>query len=254
MIKKPEEIQAIEKACQLGDKTFNYILKKIKPGVTEKQLAFEIKFFIKKHGGGTSFRPIVAFGANSSIPHHKTSNKQLATRELVLLDFGVKLNNYCSDMTRVVFFGKATNKQKHIYETVLQAQKVAIEHLGRWQAERKTPRGWPTRPERSRRDGLPRGGTIEAKEVDKVARDYIINAGFPTMPHGLGHGVGLKVHEPPRLSPKSKNVLKPGMVFSIEPGIYLPGKFGIRIEDLVALTPSGLQILTQAPKEIIELT
>lgn len=230
MIKKPEEIQAIEKACQLGDKTFNYILKKIKPGVTEKQLAFEIKFFIKKHGGGTSFRPIVAFGANSSTPHHKTThNSKLKTHNLILLDFGVKLDSYCSDMTRVVFLGKATEEQRKVYQTVLEAQKLVIKHL------------------------VKLVNLIKAKEVDRVARDYIIKAGFPTMPHGLGHGIGLKVHEPPRLSPKSKDILKPGMVFSIEPGIYLPGKFGVRIEDLVVLEKSGPRILTKSPREIIEL-
>lgn len=246
VIKKPKEIQAIERACQLGDKTFKYILKKIKPGITEKQLAFEIEFFIKKNGADISFPPIVAFGANSSIPHHKTSNKQLATRELVLLDFGVKLNNYCSDMTRVVFFAKANPKQKKIYQIVLEAQECALEYLSR----RKTPRGWPA-SQRGEPNGLPRGGEIKAKEVDKVARDYIINAGFPTIPHGLGHGVGLEVHEPPRLSPKSKDILKPGMVFSIEPGIYLPGKFGVRLEDLVVLEKSGPRLLTNSSKELL---
>ncbi len=256
-VKEPHEITAIEKACALGDKTFDYILTKIKPEISEKELAFEIEFFIKKQGADISFSPIVAFGANSSVPHHQTSNQQLAaSNQLILLDFGVKIDNYCSDMTRTVFFGKATSEQKKMYNTVLAAQQKAIEYLERLTSDGgrtvKTPRGWP--------NGLPRGGEIKAVDVDRVARDYIINAGFPTIPHSLGHGIGLEVHELPRLSPKSKDILKPGMVFSVEPGIYVPGFGGVRIEDLVMLEPSGLprrqagpHLLTKSPKQIIEI-
>lgn len=132
IIKDQEEINAIEKACRFGDKTFDYLLKKIKAGITEKQLSCEVEFFIKKAGGDISFPPIVAFGANSAIPHHVPTNNKLTNNQIVLLDFGVRLNNYCSDTTRTVFFGKATKEQKRIYQTVLDAQKKAIEHLGRW--------------------------------------------------------------------------------------------------------------------------
>ncbi len=150
-IKSNQEILAIEKACKLGDKTFKYILNKIKHGITEKQLAFEIEFFIKKHGADISFPPIVAFGKNSSIPHHQTSNQRLASSgQFVLLDFGVKLNNYCSDMTRTVFFGKATGKQKRMYKTVLTAQKRAIDYLKSLIINHKS---------------------IAAKEIDKAARE-----------------------------------------------------------------------------------
>lgn len=253
VIKDPDEIKAIEKACELGDKTFKYILKKIKPGVSEKEIAFEIEMFVKKHGADISFPPIVAFGKNSSIPHHQTSDQRLKTKSIILLDFGVKVDNYCSDMTRTVFLGKATDEQKRMYQTILEAQKLAIEHL-----KQLTSDGGP---ERRRRN---------SSEVDQVARDYITSQGYPTIPHSLGHGVGLEVHEAPRLSPNSqpkagqplaeKDLLKLGMVFSLEPGIYLPGFGGVRIEDLVVLEKSGLprrkagpRLLTKSKREIIEL-
>ena len=234
-IKTPEEISRIEKACNLGDKAFKYILGKIKSGITEKQLAFKLEFFIKKFGADISFPPIVAFGKNSAIPHHlPTHNSKLLTpNSIVLLDFGVKLNNYCSDMTRTVFFGKPTNEQKKIYNTVLESQKLAIKFL--------TSDGGP---ERSRRN---------SSEVDRIARDYIISKGYKTIPHSLGHGIGIEAHESPRLSPKSKDILKEGMVFTIEPGIYLPNFGGVRIEDIVVLEKSGPRLLTKSTKEIIEI-
>jgi len=237
-IKNAEEIFAIEKACQLGDKAFDYILKKIKLGVSEKELAFEIEFFIKKNGGDISFRPIVAFGKNSAIPHHQPSDKRLAKSDkLVLLDLGVKLNNYCSDMTRTVFFGKPSAEQKRMYQTVLEAQSHALDLLNSL---------------------FMIHNSIPAKKIDKIARDYIISKGYKTIPHSVGHGIGINVHEAPHLSPKSKDILKQGMVFSIEPGIYIPGLGGVRIEDLVVLEKSGLpphlagpRLLTLSPKDLI---
>jgi len=245
-MKNEKEVSAIEKACKLGDKTFKYILKKIKLGVTEKELAFEIEFFIKKAGGDISFPPIVAFGKNSSIPHHRpTENLKLRTQNIVLLDFGAKLNNYCSDMTRTVFFGSANAEYKKIYRTVLAAQKRAIEFLsstfvthlggGRMDSSEVKLRG------------------IKASEIDKIAREHIISQGYKTIPHSLGHGVGLEVHEAPRLSPKSKDILKPGMVFTIEPGIYLPGFGGVRIEDVVFLENHKPRLLTKSPRGLIIL-
>ncbi|MBI2036624.1 aminopeptidase P family protein [Candidatus Microgenomates bacterium] len=247
-IKRNNEIEAIEKACALGDKTFQYILTKIKQGITEKQLAFEIEYFIKKHGADISFPPIVAFGANSSVPHHQTTNNsRLTTNSIVLLDFGTKIYNYCSDMTRTVFFGKATSEQKRIYKTVLQAQKKAIEYLST-RFDVKTPRMVARQ-----RPRLLRGGEIKAADVDRIARSFIKSQGYPTIPHSLGHGIGLQVHELPRLGPKSKDILKPGMVFSIEPGIYIENWGGVRIEDLVVLTKTGPRLLTKAKKEIIDI-
>lgn len=233
LIKTYDEILKIEDACKLGDKAFDYVLKKIKLGISEKELAFEIEFFIKKHGADISFPPIVAFGKNSAIPHHQVTNNKLTNNQIVLLDFGVKYNNYCSDMTRTVFFGRPTPEQKRMYETVLEAQKLAIASL--------TSDGGP---ERSRRN---------SSEVDKIARNYIISKGYPTIPHSLGHGIGIDVHEAPHLSPKSKDILKEGMVFSIEPGIYIPNLGGVRIEDLVVLEKNNVRLLTHSPKNIIVL-
>lgn len=229
-IKNAYEISRIERSCQLGDKTFQHILKKIKLGVSEKELAYEIEFFIKKHGGDISFPPIVAFDSNSALPHHVPTNNQLTNNQIVLLDFGVKLDNYCSDMTRTVFFGKAPKEFKKMYNTVLEAQKKALKHLGRW-----------------------RGSDLDSSEVDRIAREYIISQGYKTIPHSLGHGIGLQIHEPPRLSPKSKDILKEGMVFSIEPGIYLLDFGGVRIEDLVVLENNNVRFLTHSPKNLIEL-
>lgn len=225
-VKDETEIKNSKKACNLGDKVFEYILTELKLGVTEITIAKKVEIFILQNAAEISFKPIVAFGRNSSSPHHVAGNKKLKRNEIVLLDFGVKLNNYCSDMTRTVFFGKASNEQKRIYKTVLEAQKKALDLLRT---------------------------SSKCSAIDKVARKHIENAGFPTIPHSLGHGIGLEVHEKPSLSPKSKDELKIGMIFSIEPGIYLPNFGGVRIEDLVLLTKNGPQIITRANHKIIEL-
>ncbi|MBI2034845.1 MAG: aminopeptidase P family protein [Candidatus Levybacteria bacterium] len=198
-IKSVHEIQQIKKACEISDKAFTHILKKIKTGVTEQKIAFELEIFMKKNGADISFPPIVAFGSHSSIPHHSANNQQLASRRsglitnnVILLDFGARFNGYCSDMTRTIFFGKATNEQKKMYKTVLNAQQKAIEFI-----QKETP---------SRRSLLEKN-EIKASEVDRIARDYIISQGYPTIPHSLGHGIGLQVHEAPSLSQKSKDIL-----------------------------------------------
>ena len=231
-IKTPEEILFIEKACKLGDKTFSYILKKIKEGISEKELAFEIEFFIKKHGADISFPPIVAFGKNSAIPHHVPTNNQLTNNQIILLDFGVKLDNYCSDMTRTVFFGSANAEFKRMYETVLAAQQKSIEKINILMSQ---------------------SPNIPASQIDRAARDYIISKGYKTIPHSVGHGIGLEVHESPRLSPKSRDILKEGMVFSIEPGIYIPEIGGVRIEDVVVLEKSGPRLLTKSTHQPIDI-
>lgn len=231
-VKTEEEIKKIEKACRIGDLAFDYFIKKIKIGVTEKQVANELENFIRSKGAEISFPPIVAFGKNSSVPHHQTGDTVLEDSEgqFILLDFGVKYENYCSDMTRTVFFGKPTDKQKEIYETVLVAQQKAVDFVN---------------------SAMAAGKVIKAAEADKVARGVIVSKGFPTIPHSLGHGIGLEVHEHPSLSPKSKEILKQGMVFSIEPGIYLPDFGGVRIEDLFVLENNGLRQLTKSPKELM---
>lgn len=230
MVKTADEIASIEKACELGDKAFDYVLSKIKEGITEKDLAYDIEHFIRKANAEISFPPIVAFGPHASIPHHVTNDKGLMMNDkFVLLDFGVKIDNYCSDMTRTVFFGKASKEQKRMYQTVLNAQQEALAYIQNTKYK------------------------ILTSKADKAARNYITSKGFPTIPHSLGHGIGLEVHEPPRLSIKSTDELKPNMVFSIEPGIYLPGIGGIRIEDLVVLEEKGPRLLTKAPRNIIEI-
>lgn len=231
-IKNAEEIIAIENACKITDNAFEHVLGKIKPGITELDVAFELEMHIKRRGFDLAFPSIVAFGKNASRPHHKTSNCKLKPNDLILLDFGAKANNYCADMSRTCFMGKTTLKQKKIYKAVLGAQQKAIEFLTRQSSK-----------------------SIKAAEVDQVARDYIISQGYPSIPHSLGHGIGLAVHEHPRLSPNSKDTLKKNMVFSIEPGIYLPAgdAGGVRIEDLILLTSSGPKLLSHAAKDLIEL-
>lgn len=233
-IKTTNELDSISKACRLGDEAFKYILKKIKLGVTEKKLAFEMEFFIRKNGGEISFPPFIAFGENAAIPHHKSGETRLNQKngQFVLLDFGTKVDGYCSDMTRTVFFGKASYKQKDIYEVVKQSQQKAVDYISKQLSVNKR---------------------IKAAEVDKIAREYITEKGYPTIPHSLGHGIGLEVHEHPRLSPKSKDNLTEGMVFSIEPGIYLPGFGGVRIEDLFVIDHGKLRQLTSSSKALIEI-
>lgn len=230
-IKTNDEIKKIKKAAKLGDATFQHILQIIKSGVSEKAVEYEIESFIRKNGAEISFKPIVAFGKNSSIPHHQTGNTKLeGVGRFVLLDFGVKLKNYCSDMTRTVFFGKLSDKQKKIYKTVLDVQQGAIDFVN---------------------SAIFDGQSIKAADVDKVARIYLRSQGYPDIPHSLGHGIGLEVHEHPSLSPKSRDYLKEGMVFSIEPGIYVPNFGGARIEDLFVLEKEGLKQITKAPKNLI---
>ncbi|HSA83841.1 MAG TPA: M24 family metallopeptidase, partial [Patescibacteria group bacterium] len=243
--KTPEEIAKIKKACEIGDKAFSYILEQIKPEMTELQIAALLEIFIKTHGAEISFPSIVAFEENAAIPHHKTGNKKLKINNLILIDFGVKYNNYCSDMTRTIFFGKPKNEQKQAYETVLKAQQNAIQYYTR---------------------EIKRTKNVTASQLDKVAREHIISQGYPSIPHSLGHGIGLQVHEAPRLSPTSKETLAEGMVFSIEPGIYLPALpvrqaggrqvspgFGIRIEDLFAIQNNKLIQLTKSQQKLLEV-
>lgn len=243
--KTDEEIQLITKACQIGDKAFTYILKKIKIGMSEKEVAFLLETFIRKQGAEISFPAIIAFGENAAFIHHKTGNKKLEMNKCILLDFGVKYENYCSDMSRTIFFGKAKTEQKRMYQTVLEAQKKAINSI-KMSLLRK----------QESMDSRFRGNDktmIQADAVDKAAREYLISKGFPSFPHSLGHGIGLEVHEAPRLSPQSKDVLADGMVFSIEPGMYVPNKLGIRIEDLFAIQDGSMIQLTKSPRELIEI-
>lgn len=231
-IKTPKEITAIQKACQLGDLAFTHVCKYIKSGVTEKQLAYIIENYFRLHGAEPSFRTIVAFGANAAIPHHVTSDMKLKNNQCILFDFGAVVDGYCSDMTRTAFFGKPSEEFKNAYATVLTAQQKAMSVI---------VKSFTTK-QSTTQTGL-------ARAADQTARQYIIDQGYPSIPHSLGHGIGIAVHESPFLSPKSKDQLAEGMVFSIEPGIYPSNKFGIRIEDLYTIQNNKLKQLTTAPKE-----
>lgn len=228
VIKDAQEIALIERAAEIADEAFSHICRYIKPGATEWEIALELENFMKKNGAsGTSFDSIVASGKRSSLPHGVASDKVIETGDFVTLDFGCIYQGYCSDMTRTIVVGKASEKQKEIYSIVLDAQMQALEYI---------------------KPGVT--GIV----VDQVARNIISSKGYGTyFGHGLGHGVGLEVHEAPRLSPLGKDVLQPGMIVTDEPGIYLPDFGGVRIEDLVLVTETGCRALSKSTKELIEL-
>lgn len=240
-VKTLEEIRLIENACKIGDQAFKYIQTKIKLGISEKELMFLLDQFIREKGFEPSFKTIVGFGENSAIPHHQTGQRKLRLGDFVLLDFGVRFQEYCSDMTRTLIFGKPSEKQKRIYEVVKEAQSEATKFIGQ-KLEASGSR-------------VKRGMTvsIKAAEVDKTARDYILENNFPAIPHSLGHGIGIEVHEHPYLSPNSKEELTEGMVFSIEPGIYIPGFGGVRIEDLFVIEKSRIRKLTKSDNNFITI-
>ncbi len=228
IIKYQEEIECIRKAANIADKAFMNICNYIKPGLTENEIALELEMFMRKHGAsGLSFETIVASGIRSAFPHGLASNKKIKEGDLLTLDFGCIYNGYCSDMTRTVIVGKANQKQKEIYNIVLDAQISALNAI---------------QPH------------ILSKEIDQKARDIISEKGYgKNFGHGVGHGVGLEIHEAPRLGPNEETSLKKGMVVTVEPGIYIPEFGGVRIEDLVIVTDNGSEILSKSPKQLIEL-
>lgn len=227
-IKTTRELEYIRRAEEIGDKVFTDMLDYIKPGMTELHVAARIEYLLKLHGGQrTSFPAIVASGINSSMPHAVPTMKKLESGDFLTMDFGCVYEGYCSDMTRTIVIGKASEKQKDIYKLVLEAQMAALNVI---------------------RAGL------KGKEVDKVARDIIYGAGYEgCFGHGLGHSVGLFIHENPRLSPAEEEVLQAGMTETVEPGIYVKGFGGVRIEDLVAVTENGCDNFTHSDKRLIEL-
>jgi len=223
-IKDDGEIKNIKLACNLTDKCYSYILKNIRTNITEKELAWRIEKFIKENGGELAFESIIAFGPNSATPHHKTSNKKLTNKDqFILLDFGAKVDGYCSDMTRTLLTKQNSDRAKKIYQTVLEAQQKAIEAVNSEKL------------------------IVNSSEIAKNVDNYLVSKGFKPVPHGLGHGIGLEVHELPHLSPKSHEQLQKGMIFTIEPGIYIPGFGGVRIEDDFVFD-KNLEQLTRSPK------
>jgi len=219
-IKGADELKKIRKATSIAVAALRFAAKLIARGRREVEIAAEIERFIRYNGASMgSFDLIVASGANSAFVHHLTSGRKLGSNEPLLIDMGVDYYGYKSDLTRVFFSGKITLLIRRVYNIVREAQARAISKI---------------------RPG------IKVKEIDAAAREYIAAEGYGSFfGHNLGHGVGLEVHEAPAISPKSEQELKAGMVITIEPGIYLPGKFGIRIEDMVLVTRDGCEILSQ---------
>lgn len=228
IVKDKSEIDNIRTAASIADRGFEHILKLLKPGIKESDIALELEFFMRKNGAsGLSFETIAASGKRSSLPHGMASEKVIENGDFVTFDFGCVYNHYCSDMTRTVVIGEASEKQREIYSIVLEANKAVIDVL---------------KPGANTRD------------IDKVARDIIANHGYgDKFGHGLGHGVGLLIHESPTLSPRAgvESILEPGMIVTDEPGIYIPDFGGVRIEDLICVTENGIEILSHSPKELI---
>ncbi len=220
LVKEGEEISILRQSCRIAAKAFGIIKPRIKTGRTEVSVSRELEDIMQAMGArGPSFSLIVGFGPDSALPHHDTSARPLGANEAVLLDFGCVYNGYCSDITRTYFHGKPDKEFKKIYSIVEAAQKAGVKKV--------------------------RAG-VKAAEVDKACRDYISDAGFGQyFIHGTGHGVGLEIHEAPTLNTKSRDTLRAGMAVTVEPGIYLPGKFGVRIEDSVLVKKGGCEILTK---------
>lgn len=225
MVKTGEEIENIRRAARIADEAFAELLPTIKSGVTEQELALRLEFLMREKGAsGMSFDPIVASGPNSALPHARPSDRILSWDDFVVFDFGCIVNGYCSDMTRTILIGEPQEQHMVIYDLVLKAQQEALKAV----APGKT-----------------------GAEIDAIARDIITEGGYgDNFGHGLGHSVGLEIHESPRLSKVDQTVLQPGMVVTVEPGIYVPGFGGVRIEDLVVVTETGHEVLTSTFKEL----
>ncbi len=224
-VKSKKELASIVKAQRISEKVLQYTVAKLKTGVTEIAVANLIKkYFIKLGAPILSFSPIVAFGKNTANIHHQPNKTKLKRGDTVMFDFGCAINHYCSDMTRTYFFGAPSAKQKKIYLAVLEAQSRAIKKL--------------------------MAGERRARVIDKSARSFLAKKFKNNFKHGLGHGVGTVIHEWPNLKPKSEDVLPVGCVMTVEPGVYLKGFGGVRIEDIVLITKSGCQNLTNVPKDL----
>lgn len=228
MVKDDEEISCIRKAQEIAEKSLDELMPFIKTGRTEREVALELNRLMFANGAeDVSFETIVLSGANTSMPHGVPSDKEIQNGEFVLMDFGAVWNGYHSDMTRTICVGEPDEEMKKVYNIVLEAQLAALEYA--------------------------RAG-VTGSELDKVARDIIEKAGYgDNFGHSLGHGVGLEIHEKPNASPKCDSVLEKNSVVTIEPGIYIAGKFGVRIEDFVILTENGCDNLTKYAKNIISL-
>ena len=225
-VKDEEELEAMIAAQRIAEKALAEILNEVRPGVTEKEVAARLQYLMLHYGASDmSFDPIVVSGANSSLPHGVPSEKEIQEGDFVTMDFGCIYRGYCSDMTRTVAVGYATDEMKEVYDTVLQAQLAGI--------------------------AVTKAGVI-GSEIDGAARKVIADAGYGDyFGHGYGHSLGLEVHESPSPNAANASAMPAGAVCSAEPGIYLPGKFGVRIEDVTILTADGCENITKSPKNLI---
>ena len=221
--KNAEEIESMIQAQRISEKALEEVLRIIRPGMTEREVMAELVYHMLKNGSeGNSFDPIVVTGKNTSMPHGVPGDTVIREGDFVTMDFGSLKNGYCSDMTRTVAVGHATEEMRNVYAIVLEAQLAGIA---------------------AARSGIP------GKVIDQAARDVIEKAGYgPYFGHGFGHSLGLDIHEPPMAGPTGEALMAEGDVCSAEPGIYLPGKFGVRIEDVMVLHADGAEVITKAPK------
>jgi Xaa-Pro aminopeptidase len=227
MIKTPDELEKIRTACRFADKTFEYMLSRVQAGRTEQEVHLDLEFFIRRHGYGLAFPPIVVSGERSARPHGVASQKIIQDGDFVTMDFGATVEGYSSDLTRTVVVGKATDRHWQVYEQVLKAETTSIEIM---------------------KPG------IAAKEVAVHARTVLDEKDLAQFfQHGLGHGLGSLVHDSGRLSVTSEEVLEVGQVWTVEPGVYIEGFGGVRIEDDVVITSDGNEVLTHSPKELLEI-
>ncbi len=227
-VKEASEIERIAAAASLTDRAFAHVLEILGPGVTEREIGLELEIFMRRNGSvGLAFDPIVASGPNSSRPHASVTNRELETGDLVTLDFGARVDGYCADMTRTVCLGRATDRQREVYSAVREANEAGIAAV---------------------RSGL------SGRDIDEFAREVLRKRGLVEyFGHGLGHGVGIEVHELPSVNPRGRDPILSGSVITIEPGVYIPGFGGVRIEDLVVVEESGCRLLSSSAKELIEL-
>lgn len=225
MVKEESELQIMQEAADLADRAFEHICSYLKPGLSELEVALELEIFMRNNGAAsTSFETIVASGERSALPHGVASSRKLRNNEFVKLDFGAYYQGYCSDITRTVVLGQPSDRHREIYAIVLEAQLHALEHI---------------------KPGM------TGREADALTREIIKRYGYSDyFGHGTGHGLGLEIHEAPRLSMTSDTVLQPGMTVTVEPGIYIPDFGGVRIEDDIVITETGCRRLTHSSKDL----
>ena len=225
MVKALDEVAAIRKACALADAAFGHITRLIQPGLTEYDLQLELEFYLRRAGAGLAFETIVVSGERSARPHGKASEKPLANGDFVTMDFGARVDGYNSDLTRTIVVGEATDRHREVYARVLRAETESIAFM---------------------RPG------VRAADVDAFARE-VLGDYAQYFGHGLGHGLGRVVHDGGRMNATSEDVLAVGQVWTVEPGVYIPGFGGVRIEDDVVVTEDGVEVLTASPKDLLVL-